>query len=377
MMPRLPSAVSPERVVLRVVFIVAVIGFGLWVLYKLAFLVLVLIAAALFAYVIAPVVKRVEAPRIIAGSRRRLPRGAAIAVTYLLIAGVASSGVALLLPRVTQQIDDFASAAPTYTQSVLSWEHGWSRYYGRLRMPSRLRESIDHAVAAGSEGAVESARESLMALLGVISALPWLVLIPVLAFFMLKDGGRFRRAFLSVLPHDMRLVTHRLFEDVNTTLAAYVRAQLLACGVVGGLCGLGFAVLGIPYAVVLGILAGVLELIPMVGPLVVAVIASVVAASGGVSLVLRVIGFLVILRGVEDYVIYPRLVRRGLHLNPMAVIVAVLAGAELHGVVGMFLAVPSLAVASVAFRHWQTSRGNGRGSGEVSVIRTAADTRPF
>jgi predicted PurR-regulated permease PerM len=185
-----------------------------------------------------------------------------------------------------------------------------------------------------------------------LSNLPWLILIPILAFFLLKDAAGMRRAALSLLPHGFRLRGHRLFEDLNATLAAYVRAQLLACALVGGLCGIGFAILGIPYAALLGVLAGVLEFIPLVGPLLVAAAAAGVASFHSLALAFAAIGFLAVLRIVEDYVIYPRLIRQGLKLHPLAVIVAVLAGAQLNGIAGVFLAVPAAAMASVVGRHW-------------------------
>ena len=199
-------------------------------------------------------------------------------------------------------------------------------------------------------------------LAGALSNLPWLILIPILAFFLLKDAAGFRRTIVTALPHRIRLRAHRLFEDLNATLAAYIRAQLLACVLIGSLCGIGFAVLGVPYAVLLGILAGVLEFIPLVGPLLLAVIASIIAALQAPLLALWVIGFLGIVRLVEDYVIYPRLIRHGLHLHPLAVILAVLTGAELDGVAGIFLAVPAVAIASVMFRHWLEWRGDDDGT---------------
>jgi len=187
------------------------------------------------------------------------------------------------------------------------------------------------------------------------------VLIPLLAFFVLKDAHLLRRAAIIALPHRFRLRARRLFDELNTALATYIRAQLLACLLIGGICGIGFAILGVPYPVLLGILAGVLEFIPLAGPFLVAVIATVVAAVHAPMLALRVAGFLASLRFVQDYVIYPRLVGRGLHLHPVAVVVALLVGVELDGVAGLFMAVPAAAIVSVVFRHWLEWRsGDGR-----------------
>ena len=110
--------------------------------------------------------------------------------------------------------------------------------------------------------------------------------------------------------------------------------------------------IGIPYPVLLGVLAGVLEFIPLVGPLVLATAAAVVGALHAPMLALWAVGFLGVLRLVEDYLIYPRLMRNGIHLHSLAIILAVLVGAELGGVAGMFLSVPTVAIASVVYRHW-------------------------
>jgi len=349
---RAPAPPSQTRVVLQILLIVAAAACGAWALHRLASVVLVLILAALFAYVIAPVVQLAERPIRIAGRPRCLSRGAAVALVYVLLAGGVSAGTALLLPSVTVQVDEMMARAPAYAQSILAWEHGWSRYYERMRIPIDLRKRIDQSVVTADDAAVEYARGSVMALVGTLSYLPWLLLIPILAFFLLKDVGSLRRAALKALPHHGQLRGHRLFEELNATLVAFIRAQLLACVLVGTLCGVAFAVIGIPYPVLLGVLAGVLEFIPLVGPLVVAVAAATVGALHAPMLAIWAVGFLGGLRVVEDYVIYPRLIRRGIHLHPLAIIVAVLIGAELDGVAGMFLAVPTAAIAAVVYRHW-------------------------
>jgi predicted PurR-regulated permease PerM len=350
---------SQVRALLGGLLVIAGVVSGLWLVYKLASVVLVLIAAALFAYVIAPLVQRTEGPHRLGARRLRVPRPAAIALVYVALAGSLTTGLLLLLPMLGEQVAEIAAEAPASTQSFLTWERGWSRYYERLRIPIPLRQSIDRAALATGTAALEAGRASLVALARALSAAPWLLLVPILAFFLLKDASDIRRTIVTALPHRLQLRGHRLFEDLNATLAAYIRAQLLACVLVGVSCGCGFALLGIPYPVPLGILAGILEFIPLVGPLLVAVVASIAGMMHAPILGLWAIGFLGVLRIVQDYVVYPRLIRRGLPLHPLAVIVAVLAGAELGGITGMFLAVPAVAVASVALRHAIAWRAEG------------------
>jgi len=190
--------------------------------------------------------------------------------------------------------------------------------------------------------------------------LPWLVLIPILGFFFLKDADSFRRSVLAMLPRGrLRWRGDEFFQDVNSTLAAYIRAQLTACILVGIISSLGFALIGLPNPLVLGLIAGILEFVPLIGPLMVAILAALLALlHSGFGMAFVVLLFLGVLRVIEDYVIYPRIIGEGIHLHPLAVILAVLAGAELAGVAGIFLAIPVIAIITVSYRHWLEHRGS-------------------
>jgi len=187
-----------------------------------------------------------------------------------------------------------------------------------------------------------------------------LVLIPILAFFLLKDAESFRRSALLMLPRGRwRWRGDEFFQDINSTLAAYIRAQLTACLFIGVICALGFTVLGLPGSLVMGVLAGCFEFIPLVGPVTIAILAALLAMfHAGPFNAFLVLLFLGVLRIVQDYAIYPRLIGQGIHLHPLAVIFAILAGEKLAGVAGIFLAIPVVAILTVSFRHWMEHRGS-------------------
>ncbi|HMD34838.1 MAG TPA: AI-2E family transporter [Vicinamibacterales bacterium] len=361
---------SQARAVLQVIAAVAVMAAGLWLLYRLEKVAFLLVLTTFFAYLVAPFVRVAERPVRVAGTERRLPRALAIAVVYLSMTAVAAAGTALLLPTVTQQVSEAAALAPAYAESLRAREQRWARYYDRMKVPIELRRGIDRSLVAAGDAGMGYARGAVMNIAGSLSYVPWLVLIPVLAFFLLKDAQLFRRLAITMLPLRFRLRGRRLCDDLNATVAAYVRGQLVSCALVGVLCGVAFAVLGLPYATLLGILAGVLEFVPLVGPLVIAVAATMVAALTAPVLAVWVVAFLAVLRVVQDYAIYPRLVGRGLQLHPLAIIVAVLAGLELGGVAGIFLAVPVVAVASVVYRHCVDWREGDR-LGDDAVLHVA------
>src|SRR5205085_1700967 len=133
-----------------------------------------------------------------------------------------------------------------------------------------------------------------------------------------------------------------------------------------------FLIIGVPYAVVLGIIAGLFEFIPLAGPLTVATLAVLLASFHSPGQALAVFLFLVVLRIIHDYVTYPRIIGQGIHLHPLAVILAILCGAELAGIAGIFLAIPAIAIISVAYRHWTDQLGPGAASGWYWTEKTGS-----
>jgi predicted PurR-regulated permease PerM len=327
------------------------IAFALYFLYLVRRVLLALILAVFFAYLIAPIVFFVE--RLVRGSRvvTAVGRGLSVAVVYASAVVVLAVASFVVMPKLSEQAGGFLQQVPEYSTAIRSWGERWTEYE-RVQLPPDLRTRVDQAIVAGTETAAIQVREVVISTLGVFAFLPWLVLIPVLSFFFLKDLDALRYYAVHALPADFRGPGYRLAIELNTALASYVRSQLLACLIVGVTCWIGFAVLRVPYAVLLGLLAGVLEFIPLVGPFVVLVMTTIVAAVHSPMQAVWVVVFLVALRVVEDYVIYPRLMGRGTHLHPLVIIIAVLIGVELGGIVGVFLAVPAISTLVVAYHHW-------------------------
>jgi predicted PurR-regulated permease PerM len=347
--------------VLQVVLVVLAVAGALWLIYRLRSLILLLILSAFFAYLINPLVEVARRPFPFRGRERQVSTAVAIAVVYLVLFGAVTVMLAWLVPRFSQQVTQISGQAPVYMKAVQEHAQKLTAVYDRFGLPQNARQEIERALATLGGSIEAGARRWLMTIVGLFAYLPWLVLIPILAFFLLKDGQAFRRNALTTLPAGRwRSYGVQLFDRVDEALAAYIRAQLLACLIVGTVVGIGFTLLGVPYPVILGVVAGLAEFIPLVGPVIVAVVAALIAALQAPILALWVLVFLGVLRITEDYVVYPRLVGHTIDLHPLAIILAVLAGAELAGVIGVFLSVPVLAVLSAAYRQYLASTG-GRG----------------
>ncbi|HVG29147.1 MAG TPA: AI-2E family transporter [Pyrinomonadaceae bacterium] len=362
---------AQTRAILRLLTVVFVVLAFVWTLYKLQSVLLLLVLSIFFAYLIAPLVELVRRPFKLGRRERLMPRPLAIAVVYVAIFGSIGLAIFLLLPQMGEQIAGLGKQVPVYSKSISERAQSLERFYQRI--PSGARETVKQAVSNGFNSISEYLQASVAGAVPVVLAhLPWLVLVPILAFFLLKDADSFRRSALQMLPRGrLRWRGDELFQDVNSTLAAYIRAQLIACLIIGVICTVGFVLLGVPYALVMGLVAGFFEFIPLAGPLAVAIIAITLASFHSPGTAVGVFIFLAVLRIAQDYVIYPRIIGSGIHLHPLAVILAILAGAELAGVAGIFLAIPVIAVIAVTYRHWMEHRG--RDEGLVATLLKPAD----
>ncbi len=348
------------RVVLRVILIVLAVAVTLWVIVKLTGVILLLILSIFFAYFVAPLVEFLSRPIQVSGRKFAIPRAVAIVFSYIIIVAVIVIGIYALAPRLGSQFPEFTQQARIYWTSVGSKLQSWVEYFRSRQMPGPLLDAINGAIPRVIENVSLTVSAVLASIAGWVIYIPWLIIIPILSFFFLKDAEAFRRSVLQMLPRGRwRWRGDEFFQDINSTLAAYIRAQLTACLFIGVVCALGFTLLGLPSPLVLGIIAGVCEFVPLVGPLLVAFLAALAAVlHGGLFLAFLLIAFLVVLRIVQDYFVYPRLIGQGIHLHPLAVIIAILSGAELAGVAGIFLAIPVVAILTVSYRHWLEHRGS-------------------
>ncbi len=344
------------RVVLVTLLLIYVADFFKSTISLLVHLVFLLILSVSFAYLIQPLIGLVGIlfGRISGG--KTLPRGVAIGISYLIVFSILGVGIAAIAPLVSEQGKELSAKLPDYSTKIQGYFTNANGRY-RYRLPEALQENITKklsdvaALIGDTVGAF---------LIDLVTYLPWLILIPILSFFFLKDVNLFRVSFLRLLPHgDWRARVESVLEDFNKTLAAYARAQLISCFLIGFLCTVGFYIIGLNYAVLLGILAGIFEFIPLIGPLTIAV---VVIATASVSdnpwEALYAAIFLIVLRISQDYVIYPRIVREGIHLHPLAIILSVLAGEQIAGIAGVFISIPVVALLTVLYKHILEHSGN-------------------
>jgi predicted PurR-regulated permease PerM len=348
----LPSGVV-VRIVLITLLILYVAGLVTSLLSSLIHLIFLIVLSILFAYLMEPLVKLVQRPFENSERSKYMPKALAIGVAYLIVFSVLGIGIALIAPLAVEQGKEFATKLPTYATTLQERFNSVNGRY-RYRLPKDLQDGLTTRLTefAGNLGERVTGTVGEF-LIELVSYLPWLILIPILAFFFLKDINLFRISLLRILPHgDWRTRVEAVLEDFNTTLAAYARAQLIACVTIGVVCTIGFYLIGLNYAVLLGILAGIFEFVPLIGPVTVAIIVVLTASfSDNPWDALYVAIFLLVLRMAQDYVIYPRIIREGIHLHPLAIILSVLMGEQIAGIAGVFISIPVVALLTVLYKH--------------------------
>lgn len=307
----------------------------------------VFLFAILFAYILEPILPQLE-------RWLRLTRGRAIAALYVAIGIGLFVLITMLGPKIVHQAEHLAGILPSLNERVTSGqiarqigsEHGWS-YTTQVRLQHFI---ADHQAAVHSlEGQIADYGTAAARNIG------WIGLIPILAVFFLKDGQEISNAVIDMAS---RRRQQKLLEDVlgdlHQVMAHYIRAQLLLTAIATGVYLIGFWVLRLQYPFVLGAIAGLLEFIPVVGPLMSAVLVLAVALLTGYNYWIPLLLFLGCWRLVQDYVNSPHIMGQKVELHPLAVLFGVLVGAEMAGVLGVYLSVPVLASLRVIWRRVQS-----------------------
>jgi len=298
---------------------------------------LVTFALALFlAHLISPIVALLDR-----FTPAQVPRNAALTFVYVVLIG---AFVAIMIPLGSAVAEDATSLARKLPD-VLNEDP-----LGRLPLPgwlepirARLVEAIKQWLSQVSQNAVPLISRLAGQLLSGLGAVVSAVLIPILAFFFIKDGKTLRREIVTSFPQPQRPVVAEILADLHLLFAQYIRALVILsmATFVSYLAFLG--IVGAPYAVLLAGMAAALEFIPAVGPFLGAVTILIVAGTGGYSHWALILIFLAVYRIFQDYVLSPALMSAGVQVHPLLVLFGVLCGAEIAGVPGIFFSVPVIA----------------------------------
>lgn len=310
---------------------------------------LLLTFAALFAYALAPAVKFLG---------HVMPRVLAILLVYLVALGVLSALLYLIVRTAIGQV----IALSEYVRFLLT--PGTSGQLTPLEQTLRaLGLSQSQIVAARDQvvSSIEGLAGSVVPLLtGLVSAVLDVILVAALSIYLLASGSRVSDWLRRNMPHQQQGNMRLLLDTLQRVVGGYIRGQTLLCALIGVLVGVGMQVIGVPFALLLGVLAFVFGFIPVLGTLVSGAICVLLALTKGWVIALIVLGYFVLVHVIEADVVGPRLAGKAIGVHPVVSLAALIAGAELFGITGALLAPPVAGVLQAllvtSWTEWRAAR---------------------
>jgi predicted PurR-regulated permease PerM len=359
--------VPPERIVdvrartiLRVLVIAIVVAVVLEVIWIARGVITWIVIALFLSLALDPLVSWFQ-------RRARLNRGLAIGATYLVlvlaIAGVGAS----FIPKLVDEVNGFVDATPGYVKDLTE---GRGRL-GFLERKYNVVEKVEKEVKKpnftrrilGLSGTAVAVTK------GVITAIVATVTIIFLTFFMLLEGRNWVERFYGLLPERSQPRWRAVGGDIYRTVGGYVTGNLLISVIAGAAATIVLLIMGVPYAVALGLLVALLDLIPLAGATLAAIVVSTVAFLHSIPAGIVVVVFFVVYQQLENHVLQPMIYGRTVQLSPLAVLISVLIGAEIAGVLGALAAIPVAGSIQVVVRDWLAAR-------RASLIEPAGGLSP-
>jgi len=331
-----------NRVIARAVVVSIAGAVATYALYLLREVLLTLYISSLLAIGLSPIVRRIERRRLLKG-RVRVPRWVAILSLYTGFLLAVALVLALIVPPIVTQVGQLAQDLPARVDrlqrllveyNLLNPDWSWESLFSNLQVPG--------IALTGFFGAVSSA----------VGAFGKVVTVLILPFYLLLESQSLKSGFLRFFREENRKRADRIARAVTIKVGAWLGGQLLLAAVIGTTATIGFWLIGVPYFYVLGLIAAIGELIPVVGPILAAIPAIALGATVSLQTALITALYCWAQQFVENNVLVPRIMERQVGVSPVTIIVALLVGSTLLGFLGAVLAVPSAAIIQVLVQEY-------------------------
>ena len=336
------STISPEhsdrRSLIRYWFVCfAITIIALWTLYLTRGPLLLFYVCVLFATGLSPIVRWIERRRPV-GGRRKLPRPVAILLIYGAVLGTIAGMATMIVRPLVEQSRQFWKELPNLLDQIQGRLMSW----GVISPGTSLKELIQQA-----PGSADAVTMVIGTVWGFVGGLFGFITILLLTFYLLVESQGIFDFLVRLVPRERRQKVTEISAQVTTKVSAWLGGQLLLGFIIGTTTAIGLALMGVPYFYVLALIAGIGEMIPIVGPIISAIPAIAVAFTVSPGLALGVTVFFLAQQQLENAVLVPKLMGQTVGLGAVTVITALIVGGELLGIVGALLAVPTAAIVKV------------------------------
>lgn len=337
----LTANIKPAHAALATVAVLAV-ALGFWFFWRYRFVMIALVAGLFLHIAIKPAIDALE--------RRRVNRRLGVTIVYSLLFLALAGLVGALVPMITGQVGAFTEQVPDLYRGLRNYllqsELDLLPRLGRLLPPSWNMQQLGQIVM-NSMGNSSAQASPLLVLSQIGTAIFYLLTTFGLGYYLTLDRERLVGNLLSRLPQTRRPAVHNFINEVELSVGRFVRGQLVLCAVVGVASALAYWLIGLPYALALGAIAAVLEAVPMIGPVLTAVPAGLLAATIGPQQVIYVVIALAVIQTLESNVLVPRIMDKAVGVSPLVSVLALTFFGLLFGLPGALLAIPIAAVIQI------------------------------
>jgi predicted PurR-regulated permease PerM len=334
------------KILLSVVLIGVMLYYAVHFVERIGLVAIVIVGAIFFAYLVYPIVRWLN---------RKLHLILAILVVYAVLAGLVAIGLSYLIPSISNEVATLSHQGPSIIakiQDFLTSPNTPVLGHAPDVVRKELAQLPTQTIAWFRTHSGGAATSAITVLVGTAAFVGTLIVIPVLGAYLLYDSEVIKRFFMGFIPEKRRNATLGLLGELEEVLGGFIRGQLLVGATIGVIISVGLMLAHVPYAILIGAVAGALDLIPYIGPVIAFVPAFAIGYSnGGIHEAVLVTIVFVIANQLEGHVIAPNIVSRTIKLSPSAIVLAVLIGGELYGVPGMFVAVPIAGIVRVLLLH--------------------------
>jgi predicted PurR-regulated permease PerM len=341
---------TTNQVIFATIFVVCVFLI-FWLLYRLQTVLLLFFVAIVLGTAIRPAVEWLY--------RRGVSRTNGVILVYVLIAGLFTAFLALILPLLAEQTTQLSQNLPEFYVTVRSWLLNSDYRLLRIisaRLPTQLGLFLN--TSQTTEQVLDQVTRTILYVNLLIKGVLSTLAIFLLAYYWNQEGQTVIRTMLRLIPSQRKKEFLEFIDHVETKMGAYIRGQVILCSIIGLLAFLAYILIGLPSALALGIFAGAMEIIPVFGPAIGAVPAILVALSIGPLPALWVVIATVLIQGSENMYLLPRVMNKSMGVNPIIVLLSMVAFGSVFGVAGVLLALPLAAILQFVINRIVTSPDN-------------------
>lgn len=320
----------------RLIVFCLLVAITCYFIYLLSSLLPVFIFAGLLAYLLNPIVLWLM--------NHNVKRSIAIFIIYFSVFFTLSITIILGFPKVIIELNELAEMIPFYTEQVREYMQQIQNNYQRIDLPESIRQVIEEIINKIEMWILNLTTQFADGIIDTFSKIIYLLITPILAFYILKDWENLEKRILRAMPIPVRTHISKLGEEINIILKKFIRGHLIVASIVGMLSAIGFSILGVEFALTLGIIAGIADLIPYFGPVIGMIPAVMVGLLQSSNLAIKIMILMILIQQIESNIISPKILGDSVGLHPLSIIFVVLAGGHLFGLLGMVLAVPTVAI---------------------------------